>query len=221
LKQTITVAIADDHHLIRKSLALLIGIFDGIEVGLQAENGRDLIEKLEFTPVDVVLLDIQMPILDGFSACSIIRQKFPNSKVLMVSQFTTQESVYRALDAGAHGFVTKSSNPEQLEQAIRDAHTKDFYFDPALGAILHEIIFKDKKLGRSPDPLTTLSDRELEIVRMASQGNGNDEIAAALFIHKRTVETHKKRIMDKVVVKNFTGVILLALKYHYLEVQDL
>lgn len=217
----IRVAIADDHTLLRKSIALVINSFDGIETVIEAENGRILLEHLESIPADIVLLDIQMPVMDGYEAARLIRSKYPALKILIVSQFITKESVYKCLEIGTHGIFTKNSNPEQLEIAIRDVHTKGIYFDPGLGEVLHEMVFSDKKSVPPTDPIRILSERELEIIRLASRGLDSATIAEKLYIHKRTVDSHRTRIMDKMAVKSFTTVILMAVKYGYVLVEDL
>jgi two-component system response regulator DegU len=215
------IAIADDHPLIRRSLVLLIETFDGMAICLEAEDGSKALEKLKTIPVDVLLLDIQMPVLDGFHTCKRVRNEYPDIKILIVSQLMSKDSVQRALEAGAHGYFTKSSHPSHLEGAIRSVYEKDFYVDPELKTVFHELIFWKELQGRPKDPLSLLSEREIEIVRLASQGLDGNEIAEKLFINKRTVESHRQRIMAKIEAKSFTSVILLAVKYNYITLENI
>ncbi len=216
------IAIVDDHQLFRKSLSLLISTFDGIQVVIEANNGKEFIETLEDTPIDLVLLDIQMPEMDGYETCKILHELHPDIKILIVSQLTTKESIHKIMDLGAHGYFTKNSNPDQLEFAIKSLSDKGFYFGMELGEVLREAILWEKKAAKKViDSTVFLSKRELEIISMASQELSSAEIADKLCINIRTVETHRKRVMEKTHAKNFIGVVLFALKHNYILLDDL
>ena len=216
------IAIVDDHQLFRKSLSLLISTFDGIQVVIEANNGKEFIETLEDTPIDLVLLDIQMPEMDGYETCKILHELHPDIKILIVSQLTTKESIHKIMDLGAHGYFTKNSNPDQLEFAIKSLSDKGFYFGMELGEVLREAILWEKKATKKViDSTVFLSKRELEIISMASQELSSAEIADKLCINIRTVETHRKRVMEKTHAKNFIGVVLFALKHNYILLDDL
>ena len=216
------IAIVDDHQLFRKSLSLLISTFDGIQVVIEANNGKEFIETLEDTPIDLVLLDIQMPEMDGYETCKILHELHPDIKILIVSQLTTKESIHKIMDLGAHGYFTKNSNPDQLEYAIKSLSDKGFYFGMELGEVLREAILWEKKAAKKViDSTVFLSKRELEIISMASQELSSAEIADKLCINIRTVETHRKRVMEKTHAKNFIGVVLFALKHNYILLDDL
>jgi two-component system response regulator DegU len=218
----IRIAIVDDHQLFRKSLSLLISTFDSIHVAIEASNGKEFINALEETTVDLVLLDIQMPELDGYETCKILHELHPNIKILIVSQLTTKESIHKIMDLGAHGYFTKNSNPDQLEFAIKSLSDKGFYFGMELGEVLREAILWEKKAPKKAiDSTVFLSKRELEIIAMASHELNSAEIADRLCINIRTVETHRKRAMEKTHAKNFIGVILFALKHNYILLDDL
>ncbi|MBC8884037.1 response regulator transcription factor [Flavobacterium piscinae] len=142
----IRIALVDDHQLFRKSLTLLLSTFEGVEVVFDTDNGTILLEKLDSgEPIDVVLLDIQMPILDGFEICKLLKKNYPDVKILIVSQLTTKEAVHKIMDCGANGFFTKNSPPELLEQAIKNVIYKDYYFDMELVAVVREAILWEKK----------------------------------------------------------------------------
>ncbi|WP_298220568.1 response regulator transcription factor [Flavobacterium sp.] len=216
------IGIVDDHKLFRKSLALLITTFDGVSVVIEAKNGKEFIDTLEETPIDLVLLDIQMPEMDGYETCKVLHELYPNIKILIVSQLTTRESIHKIMDLGAHGYFTKNSDPDQLEFAIKSLNDKGFYFGMELGEVLREAILWEKKTTKKPlDSSVSLSKRELEIIVMASKELSSAEIADKLCINIRTVETHRKRIMEKTKAKNFIGVVLFALKHQYIALDDL
>lgn len=216
------IGIVDDHKLFRKSLALLIATFEGVSVVIEAKNGKEFIDTLEDTTIDLVLLDIQMPEMDGYETCKVLHELYPNIKILIVSQLTTRESIHKIMDLGAHGYFTKNSDPDQLEFAIKSLNDKGFYFGMELGEVLREAILWEKKTAKKPlDSTVSLSKRELEIIVMASKEFSSAEIADKLCINIRTVETHRKRIMEKTKAKNFIGVVLFALKHQYISLDDL
>jgi two-component system response regulator DegU len=139
------IGIVDDHQLFRKGLALLVNSFKDAEVALEAGNGKELLDLLETITIDILLLDIQMPEMDGYETCTIVRERYPNIKVLIVSQLTTREAVHKIMEFGAHGFFSKNSDPYQLEHAILSINDKDFYFGKELGTIIREAILWEKK----------------------------------------------------------------------------
>ncbi|WP_296151596.1 response regulator transcription factor [uncultured Flavobacterium sp.] len=217
------IGIVDDHQLFRKSLSLLVDSFDGTKVVLEAENGLQLFEMLEIIPLDLLLLDIQMPQMDGYETCQILRKKYPDIKVLIVSQLATRESIHKVMELGAHGFFSKNSNPEQLELAIMNIYEKDFYFGQELGTVLKEAILWQKNYKIDDHILSTaqISARELDVIKLACREYSSSEIAEKLFISVRTVETHRKRIMEKTQSKNFIGVVLFILKQGLITVEEL
>lgn len=216
------VAIVDDHKLFRKSLALLISTFEGVHVVIEAQNGREFIDALDQNPIDLVLLDIQMPEMDGYETCKVLHRRFPDVKILIVSQLTTRESIHKIMDLGAHGYFTKNSDPDQLEYAIRSLNDKGFYFGMEMGEVLREALLWEKRYAKKViDSPVSLSKRELEIIIMACREYSSAEIADTLCINTRTVETHRKRIMEKTKTKNFIGVVLYALKEEYVTLDEL
>ena len=218
----IKIAIADDHQLFRRSLAVLIDTFDQMQVVLQAGDGNQLLDQLAKIPVDFILLDLQMPNLDGYSTCSIIRSKYPEIKILIVSQLSSRESIFKVMDLGAHGFFTKNSNPEELEKAIVSVQEKDFFFAQELGTVLREALLWDKKRQLPFTPSSTvITLREMDVIRMACQELNSSAIAKSLSISTRTVESHRKKILEKTGAKNFIGVILYALKNNLLMVEEI
>lgn len=215
------VAIVDDHALLRNSLNLMISSFDGIVVKFEAENGNDLLKKLEKEALDLVLLDVQMPEMDGFQTCLVLNHLYPSLKILMLSQLKDKNTIQKSLECGAHGYLTKNADSDQLQKAIFGLYKNEFYFDTEIAEALHDIILDDKKHPRPDNPFSDITEREFQLIRMVATGLTNVEVGEKLFINVRTVEAHRKRIMEKVAVKSFNNVILQALKFHYLSVEDL
>ena len=218
----IKVGIVDDHLLFRKSMSLLIDSFENIKTVLVAENGKVFLEKIIDNPIDVVLLDIQMPVMNGYQTCEKILELYPDVKILIVSQLSTKESIHKVIELGAHGYFTKNSDPEQLENAIRSINDRGFYFGIELGLVIKEAMLWDKNNPQDIEKENNIfSDRELQIIKMICKEKKSKEIAELLFINVRTVDSHRKNIMDKSNTKNFIGVILYALKNNLIEIEEI
>ncbi len=214
---SIRIGIVDDHRLFRKSMITLISSFENANIVLEAENGADLLHKLRETPVDLLLLDLEMPVMDGFEVCQVLRNSNPTIKILIVSQLTTKESVYKTLQLGANGYFTKNSDPSDLETAINNVMDKDYHFDVGLEYVIEEAL-KIKHTG-TPYNIVDFSHRETEIIILAAQGKSSVEISDALFLSPRTVDTHKRNIIEKSGCKNFIDVIFFALRHHHITLE--
>jgi two-component system response regulator DegU len=215
----IKVALVDDHQLFRKSLSLLLSSFEGISVVYDTQDGMSFLKYLENTEIDVLLLDLEMPIVNGYDVCKQAKFIDPNLKVIILSQLTSKEAVHKVMEIGANGYFTKNSSPDMLEDAIKNVLDKDYYFDIALSTVIREALLWKKKRPSFLDILPTayLTPREIEIVQLATQEKCSKEIADILSISTRTVEQHRKHIMEKTESKNFIGVVLYALKNQLIE----
>ena len=173
--------------------------------------------------IDVVLLDIQMPILSGFEVCKQLKMMNPEIKILIISQLTSKEVIHYVMECGADGFCSKNSSPEHLEIAIRKIMEHDYYFDNELGSVIRDAILWDKNSNLYFDfsKSVTFTKREVEIIKMVCREMSTKQIANSLFISSRTVDNHKKNIMNKTQTKNFVGVILFALKINVISLEDL
>ncbi|AWM14158.1 hypothetical protein DI487_10070 [Flavobacterium sediminis] len=218
------IAIVDDHQLFRKSLAYLVDSFQDVDVVLQAGNGKEFLEQIDSVPIDLVLLDIQMPELDGFQTCKVLRKEYPDMFILIISQLTTKESVHKVMELGAHGFFTKNSDPNQLEQAINSIKEKGYYFGNELGTVLREALLWEKKANQSTthyEDAIQLTSREIEIIKLASRELSSKEMGKILNIASTTVDTHRKHIIGKTNSKNIVGAVIYALKRNLIQLDDI
>lgn len=218
----IRIALVDDHQLFRKSLSSLLESSDDFDIVYDTDNGLHFIDYVEATSIDVVLLDIQMPILNGYEVCKRLKMLHPEIKILIISQLTSKEVIHHVMECGANGFCSKNSSPEHLEIAIRKIMERDYYFDNELGSVIRDAILWDKKEGFTLDSYESMSftERETEIIKLACRELGTKQIADKLCLSTRTVENHKKNIMKKTHTKNFIGVILFALKINAISLED-
>ena len=218
------IGIVDDHKLFRKSLTLLINSFDNMEVVLDADNGKIFLEKLADNPINIVLLDIQMPEMNGFETCKILHLQYPEILILIVSQLTSKESVHKIMEIGAHGYFTKNSDPNLLEAAIRNLDEKGYYFEMEFGNVMREALqwqTNESGIVEEPTAEMLLTERELQIIKMTAGELNSYEIGEIMCINKRTVEGHKVRILEKTNSKNFIGVVLYALRHGILMIEEL
>lgn len=211
----IRVAIVDDHQLFRKSMVLLLSMFQDIEVVFETDDGNELINVAKQQTIDVLLLDLQMPKMSGFEVCKSIKETHPETRVLIVSQLNSKEIIHHIMECGANGFVSKNASPDQLNAAILKVYDDDFYFDMALGAVVREaILWEHKNKVEVPqDENHPLTPREIEIIQLIAQEMNSREIAETLILSSRTVEKHRKSIMAKTRAKNFIGVVLFGIQH--------
>lgn len=217
------IALVDDHELFRKSLIFVLEQLDSIEVVFDTNDGTLLLQYLQNNTVDLVLLDIQMPVMDGFTLCKKIKQLNAGTKILTVSQLTTKESIHQIFESGANGFFSKNSSTDSFKEAVLSMIEKDYYFDISLSDVVKEaMIWKEKKDDRNLIlDKDLLSPREKEIVFWSAKGLTCQQIAEQLFISKRTVETHRKTIMEKTSCLNFIEVVVYGLKERIITLDDL
>ena len=216
----IRIALVDDHQLFRKSLASLLESSNDFEIIYDTDDGLHFIEYVKLTNIDVVLLDIQMPKLSGFEVCKRLKKINLDIKILIISQLTSKEVIHHVMECGADGFCSKNSSPEHLEIAIRKIMEHDYYFDHELGSVIRDAILWDKNSNHNLDfsKSITFTKREVEIIKMVCREMSTKQIANSLFISSRTVENHKKNIMEKTQTKNFIGVILYAMKINVINI---
>jgi len=217
----IKIALVDDHKLFRKSLSLLINSFNGISVVFDSADGYNFLQYIEETDIDVLFLDIEMPILNGFEVCSKAKLIDPKLKIIILSQLTSKEAVHKVMEIGANGYFTKNSSPEMLEEAINNVMDKDYYFDISLSSVIREaLLWNKKRTSTIETDKVSLTSREIEIVQLATREKCSKEIADSLNISTRTVEKHRKHIMEKTQSKNFIGVVLYALRNNLIKLDE-
>ena len=210
--KTINVAIADDHALFRMGLAALLGDEPDIDVVLEAGNGEDLLNRINGIPADVILMDVEMPGMGGLEATLKMREKHPDMRVVMLSAHNDPSTVLLAIENGARGYLLKHSRPEEVIDAVRTVMQNGFCFNQDISLMLLRGISQKEKFQSHFNPVVQLTDRELEVLRLICKELTNTEIGEKLFLSPRTVESHRKNIMEKVGARNMVGLVLYALK---------
>ncbi len=217
------IAIVDDHTLFRSSLAAWLNQDKRFNVVLECENGKELTLFMPRHEVDVVLLDIQMPEMDGVETCKWLVQHYPGVRILVVSFIKDVDVIYQMIKLGAHGYFSKESELDELANAIVSSDYASFFFNHGMRHIIQEAKKWDKKKSisnttiQSAQPTEQLfTSRELEILEWVSHGMKSTEIADKLSIDTRTVETHRRNIIEKTPAKNMIGAVLWGIKEGYI-----
>ncbi len=207
----ISVLIADDQALVRQGFRLILEVEPDIEVAGEADDGATAVEKAKRLHPDVVLMDIQMPGLDGIAATRRLDQAGVSARVLILTTFDRDDYLYEAMKAGASGFLLKDARRDQLVHAIRTVAAGEALLAPALVRRLVEEFCRGPAPGAErPAALAELTERELEVLRLVARGLANREIASALFLSVATVKTHLANLMRKLELRDRVQVVVLA-----------
>ena len=211
----IRALLVDDQALFREGLHTLLDLQPDIEVVGEAKDGREAIELVARAAPDVVLMDMQMPVLDGVAATRDIRAKHPNTQVIVLTTFDDDEYVFEGLRAGAVGYLLKDVTSDRLAEAIRSAARGESFLEPSVAA---KVVAEFARLADAPHArqranqmlIEPLSDREFEILHLVATGASNKEIAATLVITEGTVKNHVTSILGKLGVRDRTQAALKA-----------
>lgn len=212
--EKIKIIIVDDHQLFRNGLKILLDAFPEFEVVGGASNGNDFLEIIRNSKADVVLMDINMPEMDGIEATRKALRIAPSLYIIALSMYGEEEYYYKMVDAGAKGFILKDSDISEVREAILTVKKGGSYFSQEL---LYHVIQKIKH-RESESKSANLSKREKEILLKICEGLSNQEIAETLFISKRTVDKHRANLLGKTNSKNTASLILFAIKNKLIEI---
>jgi DNA-binding NarL/FixJ family response regulator len=207
---TITVLIADDHTVVAEGLRHLVGAQPEMEVIGLAENGRDAVRSAMESRPDIVLMDHGMPILNGTEATRLIRERCAETRVIMLSMYSDAVHVYRALQAGATGYIIKRSVAKEVVDAIRAVYRGGRYLSKQL--VDDGIIDHAAAQSAPDDPLERLSSRERQVLQLLAEGHSVAEIAATLSLSPKTVETYRARMMEKLGIYELAGLVRFAIQ---------
>lgn len=207
----IRVLVVDDHTLLRDGISALLDLVPDIEVVGEASNGKEALDRVRELRPDVVLMDIEMPLMDGLEASRRIHARYPAIKVLILSQYDDADHVLSAVETGIKGFVGKNAASVELAASIRSVHSGDSYLSPAAARQLVGE-FQRTEHRRSDDPYDQLTSREREILKLIAQGKTTQQIADMLVISRKTVEGHRTNLMAKLGVHDRVELVKYALR---------
>ncbi len=217
MNKKIRVFLADDHLILREGIVTLLKRVKDIEVVGEASDGREAVTKVEQLVPDVVLMDITMPGVNGLEAAQQIKRKQPQVKVLILTMHDTSQYLAGMLNAGASGYVVKTTTSEELISAIRAVHNGDVYLHPSIARMLVNDYLKKVEEGEKKASHELLTKREKEILKYIAEDMKNKEIADILSISVRTVQAHRTNLMDKIGAHDRTELVKYAISKGLIE----
>ena len=209
----IRVLVADDHAIVREGLGIMLGNQPDMEVVGLATNGREAIRMVDQYQPDVAVMDISMPELNGIEAIQQMLPSHPRMKVIVLSIHETKPYVYRALKAGAKGYLIKETAGLEVVDAVREVYRGERYLSQRIADLLTDISFRSLENSGETSPLEQLSPREREILQLVAEGKTSQEIGERLSISSKTVDTYRSRLMRKIGVKDVAGLVKFAIQH--------
>lgn len=215
----IDIMIVDDQEIVREGLKMILSLDKEINILGEASNGEELIDLLEKVQSDVILMDVRMPKMDGVEATKIIKEKYENLKVIILTTFNEDEYIFKAIKNGADGYLLKDARLKDIVKAIKSVHDGAMFLDPkvtmkvvkAFNSISNEKLdFKDKNKSE----LDELTSREKEVAKLVAQGKSNREISNILFLAEGTVKNYVTRILEKLDLSSRTELALFLSQYY-------
>jgi len=205
----IRIVIADDHEIVLDGYISILSQIKNFEVVAKASNGREVLQQLQSTHADVVLLDLNMPVMDGIETTIKVKELFPNVKIIILTMFDDAAHIKKLIDLGVNGYLLKNTDKNTLVRAIETVFEGKSFFD---SEITKTILNGFKQRIKLENEEVTLSERELEIIALIASGMQTNEISEALFLSPHTVKTHRKNINLKLGIHNPAELILFAKK---------
>lgn len=208
----ITIAIADDYKIYRDGLKLCLSSDPNLKVTMEADNGEELIEALQKEQPEIIIMDLNMPLLDGMEATKQIRKKYENIKILVITMYDNDKFIINLMENGAHGYLLKNAEPKEIIKAIYALHENGYYFNDLVNkALLKKLVMKNN-LKPSFNHNIELTEREQEVLKMICEEKTAVEIGKEIFLSPRSVEGIRTRLIEKVGVRNTAGLVMFAVK---------
>ena len=213
----IKIAIADDHKIFRDGIRMALKDRDYLQVIWEAEDGKDLMHKLKLKLPDVILMDIRMPEIDGINAIGLIRKEYEAIKIIVLTMYDDQEMITKMMEMGANAYLTKTTDPDEIYQAILTCVNEDFYFNDLVNkAVLLKLQHKKTVRQFYPNPVK-FTEKELKILRLIADDKTTEDISKEVFLSPRTIETIRQNMKQKVGAKTIAGLVMYATRNKLLE----
>ncbi len=215
MKKPIKLAVVDDQQLFRQGLLSLIREYGEFEVIIEASNGKEFIEEMKKEKPDVVLLDVEMPVMDGSAVTEYLNKKHPNIKIIILTMHDDEELVLYLAKQGAHGFLLKDSDIDTVADAIFQVMEGKRHFEKKIAGLLLQGVVKSKKKADVID--VHFSDKEIMVLKLICKEYTNKEISEKLALSQRTIEGYRESLLQKTASRNTAGIVMYAMKHNLLD----
>ena len=215
----IKIAIADDHKIFRDGIKMALSSRKDLKMIWEAEDGKDLLHKMVIKQPDVLLMDIRMPEVDGINAIEILRKNYDGLKIIVLTMYDDQQMISKMMEMGANAYLTKTTDPDEIYQAILTCMNEDFYFNQLVNSAVMGKLMQKRSVNRhygSNIPIT-FNEKELKILQLLGDDKTTDEISKVIFLSPRTIETIRQNMKTKVGAKTIGGLLMYGMRNKMIE----
>ncbi len=215
----IKIAIADDHKIFRDGIKMALSNKENLKILWEAEDGKDMMHKISIKMPDVLLMDIRMPEIDGINAIQILRKEYETVKIIVLTMYDDHQMITKMMEMGANAYLTKTTDPEEIYEAILTCMNDDYYFNDLVNAAVMGKLMQKKSVRQIyGDSLpVTFSEKEIKILQLLSEDKTTEEISKVIFLSPRTIETIRQNMKSKVNAKTIGGLIMYAMRNKLIE----
>ena len=215
----IKIAIADDHKIFRDGIKMALSTKENLKMIWEAEDGKDLMHKIEIKKPDVLLMDIRMPEIDGINAISMLRKEYEDVKIIVLTMYDDQQMISKMMEMGANAYLTKTTDPDEIYEAILTCMNDEFYFNQLVNNAVMGKLMQKKNVRHhygTTAPIT-FSEKELKILQLLAEDKTTEEISKIIFLSPRTIETIRQNMKNKVGAKTIGGLITYGMRNRIIE----
>lgn len=213
----IKVSIADDHKIFRDGIKMALTGKEYLKILWEAEDGKDLMHKMKIKLPDVLLMDIRMPEMDGVNAISLLRKEYEKVRIIVLTMYDDQEMISKMMGMGANAYLTKTTDPEEIYNAILTCMNDDFYFNDLVNkAVLLKLQHKKQIRQFYPNPVK-FNEKELRILQLIAEDKTTEEISKEVYLSPRTVETIRQNMKTKIGAKTIAGLVIYGMRNKLIE----
>lgn len=219
LTSTIKISIADDHKIFRDGIKMALSPREDLKMIWEAEDGKDLLHKIAIKEPDLLLMDIRMPEIDGINAIELLRKEYENLKIIVLSMYDDQQMISKMMEMGANAYLTKTTDPDEIYEAILTCMNEEFYFNQLVNKAVMGKLMQKKNVRRhygSETPIN-FNEKELKILQLIGEDKTTDEISKIIFLSPRTIETIRQNMKSKVGAKTIGGLIMYGMRNKLIE----
>jgi len=210
----IKVSIADDHKIFRDGIKMALKNKEYLRILWEAEDGKDLVHKMQIKRPDVLLMDIRMPEVDGINAIGLLRKEYEDVKIIVLTMYDDQEMISKMMEMGANAYLTKTTDPEEIYEAILTCMNDDFYFNSLVNNAVMGKLMQKKNIRQHYGNAVPISfnEKEIKILQLLAEDKTTEEISKIIFLSPRTIETIRQNMKSKVSAKTIAGLIMYGMR---------